>query len=219
MWIKILEAAGSHGIVKHWHVNRTIAPDKWHIAFDSHSKKIVPMLMANPGNVRAVFCIRDPRDIVVSRAYYHMTSTESWLHAPREEFDGLTYQQKICSLPDMQSRFQFEMRFAARRTIRKILKIPRSSPDVVVTKLETLIMDFELEEFSRLFDFLAFDDEQRAVLLEAAADVSIFSRKLNPPAHVRSGKPAQYLSEFSTETLAMFNAINPGVPEALGYPP
>lgn len=51
---------------------------------------------------------RDPRDMIVSAMNYHMTSKEPWLHEPVTGFDGLTYQEKINSLPDVESRLLLE---------------------------------------------------------------------------------------------------------------
>ena len=65
----------------------------------------------------------------------------------------------------MQARFQFEMLYSAGQTIRRLMQIPASLPDVLVTRLETLVQDVELKEYSRIFDFLALDAAEREVLL------------------------------------------------------
>lgn len=219
LWQKILSDAESRGAVRRWHLSRSAEPENWNIATDFHSKGLLPMIAANPGNVLAVFCVRDPRDIVVSGAYHHMRAAEHWLHIPRKHFGGLTYQQKICSLADMQARFQFEMSFSAQRTIERIMNIPVLRGVVTLTKLETLVQDVELTEFARVFAFLGFDADAQKILLEVARDNSLFSSTLKPTNHIRSGRPAQYLSEFSDETLMMFNTLYPGVAGKLGYPP
>ena len=34
---------------------------------------------------RGLHMVRDPRDMIVSACFYHLTSTEPWLHVPRPE--------------------------------------------------------------------------------------------------------------------------------------
>ena len=46
---------------------------------------------------RGIHIIRDPRDVIISGSFHHQKSKEKWLHRPRENLQGLTYQQKINS--------------------------------------------------------------------------------------------------------------------------
>jgi hypothetical protein len=79
------------------------------IVFDQHSRFPNCGWMLKHPECRVLHLIRDRRDVIVSGAHYHGTASEPGLLEPREAFDGLTYQQKINSLPDDQSRYLFEM--------------------------------------------------------------------------------------------------------------
>lgn len=217
LWGRILRAAEKKGLLKTWRMHEGTMPDSYDLAFDMYSTRLFTMLEADPCNARAVFCVRDPRDVIVSAAYYHQVSDEPWLHVSRKDFGGLTYQQKINSLSDMQARFQFELEHASRPVIQNMLKIPFSSPNVFVTRLERLVVDDKLEEFGRIFEFLGLDDPKVRQLKIIARSKSLFSGKIANSTHVRSGKPAQYLSEFSEETLEMFDAAFDSAVESLGY--
>ena len=46
---------------------------------------------------------RDPRDLLVSAAFYHQRADESWLHVPREDFGGRSYCEYICSMETIRS--------------------------------------------------------------------------------------------------------------------
>ena len=56
---------------------------------------------------RGIHIIRDPRDVILSACFYHQKSDEAWLHEPRKEFNGLTYQQKINTYEDMDDKLLF----------------------------------------------------------------------------------------------------------------
>lgn len=198
--------------------HKTPEPDHWDVAFDFHSTFFFDAFEPDADLARYVICVRDPRDIVVSAAYYHMKSDEEWLHKPLPRFSGLTYQQKINSLPDMTARFHFEMENSAGSAIEKMLRTPFGAPSLYLTRLETLVEDYDLEEYRRIFDFLAFPPDLRDALVQIAHDKSLFSGKVRSSRHVRSGKPAQYLTEFDDETLALFKATFGDAAERLGYP-
>ena len=168
-------------------------------------------------NDRYVFCIRDPRDVIVSAAYYHCRSDEDWLHEPKVEFNGMTYQEKIVSLPTMQDRFKFEMAHTSLQQIRNMLKVPHNRKDIYVTKFETLVNDSKLIEFGKIFRFLEFESEIRNALLKIAAEKSLFSGNLKKSIHIRSGTTNQWINEFSQDTLHSFKNIFGNAVVELGY--
>ena len=218
LWNTILRAAARECSLNIWQMNDGTIQNAYDLAFDWHSTKIFSLLQASQVDARAVFCIRDPRDVIVSGAYYHKVSDEAWLHVPRKDLGGLTYQQKINSFANMQECFQFELKHLGGNTIRNMLKIPFAAQHVLVTRLERLVEDSELHEFGRIFEFLEFDAQTANQLKAIARSKSLFSGKVSNPRHVRSGKPAQYLSEFSPETLALFEQTFGNAAEVLGYP-
>ncbi|CAI5961884.1 unnamed protein product, partial [Closterium sp. NIES-65] len=44
---------------------------------------------------KAIMTVRDPRDVVVSGYFYHKTTQEPWVHEPRSEYGGKSYQQML----------------------------------------------------------------------------------------------------------------------------
>ena len=42
---------------------------------------------------KAIITVRDPRDIIVSGYFYHMTTHEPWVHQPRSDYGGKSYQE------------------------------------------------------------------------------------------------------------------------------
>src|ERR1700685_1046550 len=94
------------------------------ILFDGGSR-----FLKHPGvfgpKARALVSIRDPRDLIVSAALYHMDSKERWVVNPSERLGGRSYQESLRALPDDAARFIFEMDHAGGRTIAEMLKIDR----------------------------------------------------------------------------------------------
>jgi hypothetical protein len=219
LFAKILLKAEAEGFLVPWFFHKTPEePHSWDVGFDNHSKRIIAQIQSEPDGVRCVVSIRDPRDVIVSAAYYHQRSSEQWLHKPRKEFGGMTYQQKTNSLATQQERFVFEMSHSAGWQIKSMLKLPIHSASLLLTRLELLVVDTELREFSRLFDFLQFSPAQTDSLLRIARECSLFSKE--EPAetiHVRSGKPRQFETEFDSSTLARYDEIFGDAAERLGY--
>lgn len=227
----VLHQAKAEGLLTPWlffrRERKIPEPRYWSVAFDRNAVRLLDSIEPDPDKARYVFCIRDPRDVIVSAAYYHCRSKEPWLHIPRDEFDGLTYQEKINSLPDAQARFVFEMtnqdaefrNRCANGVISAMLRVPQDVPSVYVTRMETLVEDTELVEYRRIFDHLCFEGKKRDRLLEIAHANSLFSKKPEKADHVRSGgRAAQYKSEFSNETMAMYLELFPDAAARLGYP-
>ncbi len=58
---------------------------------------------------RGIHVVRDPRDLLISGARFHLVADEAWLHEPMPEYGGMTYQQKLLSYETMEDRIKFEM--------------------------------------------------------------------------------------------------------------
>ncbi len=199
-----------------WNPDRGPKPEaQWDVCFNWHSN--FGAIDVWPENHPTTIVVRDPRDVVISSAYYHMKSTEGWLHVERPEFDGMTYQQKINSLVDMKSRFLFEMEHTAKDNIRAMLN-RKSDPafrDALFVRLEDLVDDVELKFFSQIFSHLSFSGSGLTAALDAAHRMSLFSGHTNK--HVRDPKPAQWLSQFDDELHHAFTDRFGNAAERLGY--
>ncbi|MEP6012018.1 MAG: hypothetical protein ABJ237_11985, partial [Parasphingorhabdus sp.] len=155
--------------------------------------------------------------VIVSGAYYHTKSNEKWLHIPQKRFNGLTYQEKINSYMNMSDKFLFEMDYNAALTINDMLKVPQNKENVYITKLENLVQDYNLREYTKVYTALGFSGDLIAQLLLVSYNNSLFSGNVKIEGHVRSGKPKQYISEFSDTVLKRYYEIYGDSALKLGY--
>ena len=214
----ILVSAKRAGLLMPWMLHDGPPPEHWDVAFDYQTKSLLPTLDLDPARARYVICLRDPRDIIVSAAYYHSKADEKWLLTPDPKFGGMTYQEKINSLSTLTDRFLFEMENTSYWQIQAMLRVPLDAPSVMVTRLETLVQDYDLWEFHRIFAFLRFHPELQLDLMRFAYANSLFSGRIAPTVHRRSGKPAQYLTEFDERAMARFTEVFGDAAVKLGYP-
>jgi hypothetical protein len=213
----ILQQAVRRLGLKLWPMHRQIEePDAWGIGYHYHSQ-----FGDTPAKVRhrGVLVIRDPRDVIISGANYHCKADEPWLHLPEKRFGSLTYHQKINSLTSVEDRLIFEMENMGRQTIEQMLAAIESYPDFQIVKLETLMTDYDLMEFHKIFSFLGFHGADVPVLLAIALTNSVFSGSVKSSVHVRSGRPAQWRTQFTPRVLAAFSTAFGEAPVYLGYEP
>jgi hypothetical protein len=145
---------------------------------------------------RGIHIIRDPRDIILSGAFYHQKSNENWLHYPREKLNGLTYQQKINSYKNLDDKILFEMEHAGRNTITAMQRWNYANPYFHEVKYEELIDDVNLTLFHNLFCFLGFPGSIPPSLLAISYKNSLFSGIHHKSIHIRSGKKNQWRNYF-----------------------
>jgi hypothetical protein len=191
-------------------------PDHWDVCFHWQSD-----FGDAPAGVKhkGILVIRDPRDVIISGAHYHCKAAESWLHTPDERLGGMTYQQKINSLPSTEDRLLFELEHAGGETVQEMLAAIKKYPSFRIVKFENLITDYDLMEFHKLFSFLGFRGADIPALLSIAFENSIFSGNVPKSGHVRSGRPGQWKTDFSPRVLAAFEAAFGDAPRRLGYEP
>lgn len=189
------------------------------IFFQEHSHIDMDALQSRfpDRDLRGVHIIRDPRDVILSATHYHARSSEPWLHEANASFGGLSYQQKLQSLPDLTSRLIFEMENSSKWTIRAMAEWKFDDPRFFELRYEELIEDRELAIFSRAFTHLGATGDDLKAALKAAFENSLFSGKVVNATHVRSGRPQQWRSEFTEEALEKFNAAFGEMVERLGY--
>lgn len=164
-----------------------------------------------------IHIIRDPRDIIISGCFYHTKSKEKWLHIKRDEFGGLTYQEKINSYESLEDKILFEMENSALRNISKILNWDYNNPKFIEIKYENLINDQQLLLFHEIFAFLGFSGKVIPQLLEIAYNKSLFSGNLTKSLHLRSGKTNQWKEYFQPIHKAKFMELYGDILIDLGY--
>ena len=217
LWYRILKSASISGGITPFYIMEGVEPDSWDVGMHYHANVFFSDIVQDKNQSRYSITIRDPRDVVVSSAYYHCHSEESWLHEPNDSFGGQTYQERLLSLKSMDERFIFEMQQSALGTITQMTNIPFSAPNLKISRWETLVTDQSLKEYQSIFEFLDFDEQQVTSLLGAAWRNSLFSGKVNTSSHIRSGRPRQWVDEFSDEVNKEFDKRFPGVVRLLGY--
>lgn len=168
-------------------------PRNFDIFFQEHSLFDLDKLQME---YRGLHLIRDPRDIIVSGCFYHQKAHEQWLHIKRNEFGGLTYQQKINSYDSLDDQIMFEMEHSGRKSILDMLNWNYTNPAFYEVKYEDLILDENLILFNNIFTFLRFPGEDIPKILKIAYNNSLFSGKLKNSVHIRSGETRQWEKYF-----------------------
>ena len=184
----------------------------WDIFQNSHSAFDLPRL----GRFRGLHVIRDPRDQIISAAYYHEKSAEAWLHIKMNEFGGMTYQEKINSFSSFDDRMLFEMEHSAFHNIMSMKEFDHTDDRFLTVRFEELITDYGLEKFEQIFRFLGFRRVIVGWCLIAAYRNSLFSGAVKST-HVRSGKPKQWPEYFKSVHRKRFEQLFGDVLQRLGY--
>jgi len=214
--LSILRDLGNRHGVAVWNCSRDQHPPlSWDVMFSEKSK--FKHLGVDPTAYPTLIVIRDPRDVIISSAYYHMKSAETWLHEPEEKFNGRTYQEEINRLSDMRERFLFEMDHSAGATIRSMvaLKNDPAFANARFVHLETLMTDFNLVAYREAFSFLGIATEDLPAVLDCAEQNSVFAGKRNK--HIRDPRPAQWRELFDSDLHAQFGSRFCEATAILGY--
>lgn len=190
------------------------APANWDLLFEDHSQ-FDRRLLATP--FRGLHLIRDPRDIVISGAFYHQHATEAWLTQPLPVLGGESYQAALNARATLDERIAFEMEYAARHTLGEMLAWRYTDPRFFEAKYEDLIADTDLHLFRGVFLFLGFPRDRLDRTLEIVYRNSLFSGLVQDPGHVRSGRPRQWEHYFTAAHGRMFLDLFGNALIRLGY--
>ncbi len=209
------EVAKKHAL-RFWRRSKDREPDAWDICFDDHSSFLEAGLLGKRS--RCVISIRDPRDIVISAARYHVWAREPWLDVPRRIYNGRSYREAIASLPTERERFIFEMDNSSGGTIKRMLAIDQADERILVVRLDDLIVDRDYVQFGRIFRFLGFSEEVVPSCLAVARRHSLFDKKFKSNDHVQHTTPALWRTEFDDDLNAEFASRFGSAIEQLGYP-
>jgi hypothetical protein len=200
LWRSILRMLEQERGVRVWDSSDGIRPERllWHVRFDYHAR-FADGLITLP----SVVTVRDPRAMLLSAARYHVWSKERWLHRPRPEFGGRTYQETIRALPDERSRIRFEMDHATGAELRRMLSLS-PHPLLRVVRLEALMQDRELKEFEACFHHLGFRGSLLRHALDCAERSSVFSPRFPGSSHIQS-RGSQWREVFDSALSAEFD--------------
>jgi hypothetical protein len=170
---------------------------------------------------RGSHLIRDPRDVVVSAYHYHRWTDENWVHIPKQEYGGMTYQQYLRSL-DTEEGFAAEISRTARSDLAEVGAWDYTQPEFLELRYEDFILD-EAAQFARMFRHYGFNETavERSVDLalrfsfQTTAGRSI--GEVQEGSHLRSGKPGQWREMFTPRHKALFRELTGDLLERLGY--
>lgn len=161
--------------------------------------------------------IRDPRDIVVSAANYHLSAHEKWLLVPRDEFDGRTYQEQICSIGSMEERLLFELDHSAGSNIRDMLAWNYSRPGIAEVRYEELVGAGGRETFAEALASWSLTRLERRVLIDLFSYFSVGNPGASNNSHIRNAGSNQWKRHFTPSVHERFEELFPGALDALGY--
>ena len=213
-WLrKIFETIASKQQLNFYLGEQSSLPLDTQIFFQEHSMVSLNKLSKYKG----LHIIRDPRDIIVSGCFYHAKSDEPWLHKPQKWYGNMTYHQKINSYNTFEEKLFFEMDNCASWTIDKIAEWNYQQKDMYEVKYENLVMDQNLFIFHHIFHFLGFTENILLDCLYVAYENSLFSGKVSPTKHIRSGKIQQWKNFFNREHKSKFKAKFGDLLIQLGY--
>lgn len=169
---------------------------------------------------RGFHIVRDPRDVLVSATKYHCESREKWLHKPKENLAGKTYQEMINSFPTMAEKQMFEVTHTTKSTLSRMLNF--EDGNVFRTyRYEDLIADRELLLWHEVAVYLGFQGPELVWFLRAVWGTSLFG-SFRPNAvtkkHIQSGGETQrWRKELAPEVLAFMEERYQKDWQRLGY--
>lgn len=181
---------------------------------DHHCRFPTSLLAADCAGFRM---IRDPRDVVISGAHYHMKSDEVWLHEPLDALGGQTYAQAINAQPDMQARYIFEAQQVANATTRDMIADAERLSGLNTVRYEDWIEDETMQHFDLVMQQLGLTEEENGHAKAAFHRWSLFGRGNKVDAHARSGATKQWGSIFTRTIGEAFLAVHGDALITLGY--
>ena len=215
VWLRrIFRRASVAFNLKFYEGDQEESPEHFDVFLQEHSKFALATIA---GDYRGIHIIRDPRDRIVSGCFYHQKSDEPWLHQRREEFGGLTYQEKINSYGSNDEKLMFEMENAGADGIREMLAWNYEDPKFFEVKYEDLIKDENLELFHSMYTFLGLPGFAIPRLLQISYENSLFSGNVKKSVHVRSGSTSQWERYFGQRHKERFVQLFPNALASLGY--
>lgn len=193
------------------------------IVVDYHSA--IPDLSGIP-NARGIHLVRDPRDMLISAAFFHETSNEIWLDQPDPSFGGRTFREQLLTYSTMADRIRFELDTYMGHEIQRMSDfVDRADHGTVfrMVRYEDLIRDHDMLRFHQLAIHLGFSGLEIVQAQQAFWSHSVFggmrdALESGTHPHIRNGAPEQWREALDASTLELIHDRVGPVIERLGYP-
>jgi hypothetical protein len=171
---------------------------------------------AGSREIRGSHMVRDPRDLVVSAYYYHLRTGEQWVHAPRPEYDGRSYQEHLRSL-DKHDGLRLEMNRLESTVFRDMAQWDYTQRDFCELRYEDLLAN-EQETFLGLFGSYGFSPSAAARATDLALQLGREARsRSGGDSHIRSGQPGEWREHFTADDVERIKEIAGDIIVSLGY--
>ncbi len=187
---------------------------------------VIPRLLADDPDIRFIHMIRDPRDVLLSGLQYHLShvprrnSPETSIHAPRSEFGGLTYQQKLRSIPTNDARLRFEMIRRHNTTVRQMLNWDYSDPRTTEWRYEDMMLDRDCARFASAMQAIGYRPDKCKTMCRTFLEKSIFDQtgqSVGADEHVKSGCIRRWETELPATFKTRYEEKYGYALRALGY--
>lgn len=150
---------------------------QWNSAF--------PQAILDRPDARILHVIRDPRDVLLSGMRYHCTAPEggeTFLHTPRADLKGATYQQHMNALPDDGARLMFEMGEKHAETLAAMREWEYTRQNSIEARYEDLMADTNGTGFREHLRNLGLPEREVALGVKLFWDNALFGGLADPAA-------------------------------------
>lgn len=172
--------------------------------------------------------IRDPRDVLLSGCVYHHTAPvegEEFLHKPRKDLGGITYQTHLNSLTCQADKLLFEMENKHATTVKEMRNWDYTRPGNTELRYEDLIADDRCVLFGNALMKVGFAPDEVDIGTEIFWQNSLFgglkkakARKGRLSEHILSdGRLARWQTEMPRAVGEVYAARYQDDLVALGY--
>lgn len=172
--------------------------------------------------------VRDPRDMVASAYFYHLTSREEWVFEPRQEYAGRSYQEELNRLP-REEGLLLEMERMNASDFVEMRRWDYDNPNIIELKFENFVGG-EREMFEKLFTSYGFTAEavercceiagrygKKAALSRIERITALAGGNEPTPTHFRSSENQDWRSTFSVSHRQRAQALFGDLLIQLGY--
>lgn len=192
---------------------------------------------ADVRSYRGSHMIRDPRDVVISGYHYHLWTDEGWCNKkiadlpqqmrdkwkrlPLDDIGHLSYKEYLNTL-STEDGLLAEIDRASNTVVKDIMDWDYDNPDVFEFRYEDIMINEE-EILRKMFTHYGFSPEAVDKSCEIAAEFSFSNRTgravgdVDGEHHIRSGKLAQWKSEYNDSHKALFKELHGDALVKLGY--